>query len=69
MYYSDQGKQYYFKDGELGDPKRMYVDGVGSLYRMKEYNGTWCENVSAFISYRNISNSLNLDIVKLLSCR
>ena len=30
----------------MGDPKRLFVDGVGTLYRMKEYSGTWCEDVS-----------------------
>lgn len=38
----------------MGDPKRMFVDGVGSLYRMKEYNGTWCENVSVIITHLSI---------------
>ena len=34
----------YFKEGELGDAKRLYIGGVGSLYRTFKYSGNWEHN-------------------------
>jgi hypothetical protein len=28
-------------EGEAGDPKRLFIGGVGSLYRFKQYEGQW----------------------------
>jgi hypothetical protein len=32
---------HYLKDGEIGDVKRMYIGGVGSLYRTARFSGQW----------------------------
>ena len=32
---------YYIKEGELGDSERLFIGGVGSLYRTMSYNGSW----------------------------
>ncbi len=37
------GVQEYLKEGEAGDPDRLYIGGVGSLYRFKRYEGEWLE--------------------------
>jgi hypothetical protein len=43
--YKYQGVQQYLKDGEEGDPERMYIGGIDSMYRTRTYSGTWMENV------------------------
>lgn len=30
---------------ERGDPRRMFIGGVGGLYRMFKYSGQWSEGV------------------------
>lgn len=30
---------------ERGDPRRMFIGGVGGLYRVFKYSGQWCEGV------------------------
>jgi hypothetical protein len=40
-----QGTQQYLRDGEEGDPERMFIGGVDSMYRARLYAGTWVENV------------------------
>ena len=40
-----QGHQYYFKEGEMGDHQRLFIGGVGSLYRVREYIGTWEDGI------------------------
>lgn len=36
--------QTYLRDGETGDPERLFIGGVGSLYRFKTYSGDWEDN-------------------------
>lgn len=39
------GTQYYLREGEAGDPKRLFIGGVGSLYRIRQYEGMWVDDV------------------------
>eukprot|EP01038_Epipyxis_sp_PR26KG_P005293 gene5293-7355_t len=39
-----QGHYSYLKNGEMGDGKRLCIGGIDSLYRTKEYQGSWVEN-------------------------
>jgi hypothetical protein len=36
-----QGTQLYAREGDMGDPQRLFIGGVGSLYRVKAYEGKW----------------------------
>lgn len=36
---------YYLKHGERGDPERLMIGGVDSLYRIESYQGTWENNI------------------------
>lgn len=47
---------HYFKDGEIGDLKRMCIGGVGSMYRAIKYDGAWEEgerNGVGVLTYTN----------------
>ena len=39
-----KGLCYYLRDGEAGDATRLFIGGIGSLYRVKFYDGEWQEN-------------------------
>lgn len=34
----------YLREGEAGDPERLWIGGVGSLYRIGQYSGEWWED-------------------------
>jgi hypothetical protein len=36
-----QGSQSYLLEGESGDPDRLFIGGIDSLYRFKHYEGQW----------------------------
>ena len=40
-YMSTQGTQIYVREGDMGDPKRLFIGGVQSLYRVQAYTGAW----------------------------
>lgn len=40
-----RGTQSYLREGEGGDPRRLFIGGVGSLYRIRLYTGEWCEGL------------------------
>lgn len=44
-----QGTQTYLRSGELGDANRLFIGGVGSLYRMSSFTGTWDNGVRSGI--------------------
>jgi hypothetical protein len=39
-----QGTQTYLLEGEAGDPKRLFIGGIDSLYRFKQYHGEWVDD-------------------------
>lgn len=39
-----QGTYYYLKARDIGDEKRLFIGGVCSLYRLKEYSGHWVDD-------------------------
>jgi hypothetical protein len=38
-----KGTQTYLREGEAGDPDRLFIGGTGSLYRFETYVGEWFE--------------------------
>jgi hypothetical protein len=51
-----QGYYYYLREGDVGDPERYFIGGNDSLYRVKEYTGTWEDNEkhgSGILTYVN----------------
>ena len=36
-----RGTQSYVREGDMGDPKRLFIGGVHSLYRVQAYSGAW----------------------------
>lgn len=40
-----KGNQYYLRDGDAGDSQRLFIGGIGSLYRIQSYTGQWEGNV------------------------
>ncbi|CAM9371998.1 unnamed protein product, partial [Hapterophycus canaliculatus] len=41
---------------ELGDPRRMYIGGVGGLYRVFKYSGLWSEGVRQGLGVAEYAN-------------
>ena len=39
------GVQTYLKEGDEGEPTRMFIGGVGSLYRFRKYEGEWFDGI------------------------
>lgn len=56
-----QGEVSYFKDGEQGDQNNLYIGGVGSLYRLKGYEGAWENNVREGKGRQTFSNGDYID--------
>jgi hypothetical protein len=47
---------YYFKEGEMGDLKRLCIGGVGCMYRALKYSGAWEHgerNGTGLLTYTN----------------
>mmetsp|Transcript_25731 Transcript_25731/g.43349 ORF Transcript_25731/g.43349 Transcript_25731/m.43349 type:complete len:550 (-) Transcript_25731:116-1765(-) len=40
-----RGVQSYLREGEAGDAKRLFIGGVGSLYRFRLFDGMWQNDV------------------------
>ena len=38
-----KGTQFYLRDGEEGEPSRLYIGGFNSLYRIRTYTGAWVD--------------------------
>ena len=36
-----RGTQSYVREGDMGDPRRLFIGGVHSLYRVQAYSGAW----------------------------
>lgn len=36
-----QGTQRYVREGDMGDPQRLFIGGVQSLYRVQTHSGSW----------------------------
>jgi hypothetical protein len=58
---SYQGTQSYLREGEAGDPKRLFIGGVGSLYRFRLFEGMWEEDVREGPGSKLVSNLHSLD--------
>lgn len=44
---------------ERGDPRRMYIGGVGGLYRVFKYSGQWSEGVRQ-VNSRSVSDCVTV---------
>ena len=52
---------YYLKHGEKGDPERLFIGGVGSLYRIESYQGTWVDNAKEGLGIMTYTNGDTLE--------
>jgi hypothetical protein len=39
-----QGTQTYVREGDMGDPLRLFIGGMHSLYRTQAYSGRWADD-------------------------
>jgi len=51
-----KGRQFFLREGEIGDPYRLFIGGKGSLYRLKEFVGCWDDDVRQGIGKAVYSN-------------